>query len=86
MAGFIAPNHRVESNRCQASRFRSRRVIGDGFCVCHGALSAAVAHSCSSEEFQSCHAHRKALVSRLWTFKAFVRLCIDNRLSRLQFD
>ena len=39
-----------------------------------------------SAEFQSCHAHRKALVSRLWTFKAFVRLCIDNRLSRLQFD
>ena len=38
------PNNRVESNRCQASCLRSGRVIGGSFRVCHGALSAAVAH------------------------------------------
>ena len=40
------PNNRVESNRCQASRLRSWPVIGDSFPVCHGALTAAVAHLC----------------------------------------
>ncbi len=48
MADMKAPNHRVESNRCQASRLRSWRVIGNGFCVCDGAPSAAVAHPCRS--------------------------------------
>ena len=38
------PNHRVETNRCQASRLRSRRAIGDTFPVWDGALTAAVAH------------------------------------------
>ena len=40
----VPPNHQVETNRCQASRLRSRPVIGDSFPVCHGALTAAVAH------------------------------------------
>ena len=38
------PNHQVETNRCQASRLRSWPVIRGCFCVCHGALAAAVAH------------------------------------------
>ena len=38
------PNHQVETNRCQASRLRSWPVIGDSFPVCHGTLTAAVAH------------------------------------------
>ena len=37
-------NNRVETNRCQASRLRSWPVIGDSFPVCHGTLTAAVAH------------------------------------------
>ena len=40
----VPPNHQVETNRCQASRLRSWRMIGDSFPVCHGALTAAVAH------------------------------------------
>ena len=39
-----SPNNQVETNRCQASRLRSWPVIGDVFCVCRRALSAAVAH------------------------------------------
>ena len=47
MSSFLqpSPNHRVESNRCQASRLRRWWVIEDSFCVCDLALSAAVAHS-----------------------------------------
>ncbi len=40
----VPPNHQVETNRCQASRLRSWPVTGDSFPVCHGALTAAVAH------------------------------------------
>ncbi len=42
----MTANHQVETNRCQASRLRSWPVIGDSFPVCHGALTAAVAHLC----------------------------------------
>ena len=43
-SGEREPNNRVESNRCPASRLRSWQVFRSRFCVCDGALSAAVAH------------------------------------------
>ena len=47
-----SPNNQVETNRCQASRLRSWPVIGDSFPVCHGTLTAAVAHLKRSEELR----------------------------------
>ena len=48
------PNNRVETNRCQASRLWSWRVIGDGFRVCHDALAAAVALPSRSALLRAC--------------------------------
>ncbi len=36
----------MEPNRCQAYRLRSREGIGGWLCVCHGSLTATLAHPC----------------------------------------
>ena len=78
------PNNRVKSNRCQASRLRSRHVIGGSFPVCHGSLTAAVAHP--SRSIQAVRALRDTGVGTGTAWREFEKSQLISRNSRSRGD